>query len=210
MEEKYELFHTVLRELQEAGVLENLMLAGSWCQYYYRILFDMAPEVPLVRTSDIDFVVPGRISGKKVDVTQLLSRIGFDTDFDYHTGLVKYVHPDLEIQFLIPMTGRGKNTPYEIRELNINAEGLRYLSLLRDFSFHMSQKRKNKAKAEKDLMSAKSIGELCLEYEVRRNRLKIIYDTLPKKWRRTVMNVLAELSPVMHSFFKRVVESTTH
>ncbi len=64
MEEKYELFHTVLRELQEAGVLENLMLAGSWCQYYYRILFDMAPEIPLVRTPDIDFVVPGRFQEK--------------------------------------------------------------------------------------------------------------------------------------------------
>ncbi len=101
MEEKYELLKTVLKELQEKEVLNGLVLAGSWCQYYYRILFDNAPEVPLIRTTDIDFLVPNPSSFKNsVDVSELLNNLGFDSDFDYNTGLVKYVHPDLEIQFL--------------------------------------------------------------------------------------------------------------
>ncbi len=123
MEEKYELLKAVLEELSEKGVLNGLVLAGSWCQYYYRILFDNAPEVPLVRTTDIDFLVPNPASFKtRVDVTELLNNLGFDSDFDYNTGLVKYVYPDLEIQFLTPELGRAKDKPYEIKKLNINAE----------------------------------------------------------------------------------------
>ena len=58
MEEKYKLLFAVLRELFKAEVLDDLILIGSWCQYYYRILFDKAPEIPLIRTADIDFLVP--------------------------------------------------------------------------------------------------------------------------------------------------------
>ena len=58
MGEQYKLLSSVLKELMNAGVLKELVLAGSWCQYYYRILFDEAPEIPLIRTTDIDFLVP--------------------------------------------------------------------------------------------------------------------------------------------------------
>ena len=120
MEEKYKLLSMVLNKLQEAGALEKLVLAGSWCQYYYRILFNAPLEIPLIRTTDIDFLVPNppKII-KAVDVTRLLNNLGFDNDFDYNTGLVKYVHPDLEIQFITPALGRGKNMPYEIKKYNI-------------------------------------------------------------------------------------------
>jgi len=195
MEEKYELLAIVLKELQAKDVLDGLVIVGSWCQYYYRILFDNAPEIPLLRTLDIDFLVPNPSKFKtKMDVSELLNLLGFDSDFDYNTGLVKYVHPDLEIQFLTPALGRAKNTPYEIKQLNINAEGLTYMRMLQDYKFSMthngvtiwlpepeaytlhkvliSSKRKDPAKKEKDLMAAKNIGKLCLEDETRRERLK--------------------------------------
>jgi len=223
MEEKYELLSAVLKELQEKGVLDGLVIVGSWCQYYYRILFDNAPEIPLLRTLDIDFLVPNPAKFKtRVDVSQLLNLLGFDNDFDYNTGLVKYVHPDLEIQFLTPALGRAKDKPHEIKQLNINAESLTYMKMLQDYKISMtykgvtvclpepeaytlhkiliSFKRKDPAKKEKDLMAAKSIGELCLEYETRRQRLKTIYTHLPKKWQRTISSELNELSPEMFSF----------
>lgn len=56
------------------------------------------------------------------------------------------------------------------------------------------------AKKEKDLMAVKSIGELCLEFETRRERLKTIYANLPKKWQRTISSVLEQLSPSIYSF----------
>jgi hypothetical protein len=223
MEEKYELLSAVLNELQENGVLDGLVIVGSWCQYFYRILFDNAPEIPLLRTLDIDFLVPNPSTFKtNVDVTQLLNRLGFDSDFDYSTGLVKYVHPDLEIQFLTPALGRAKDKPHEIKQLNINAESLAYMKMLQDYKFSMthkgltvwlpepeaytlhkiliSTKRNDPAKKEKDLMSAISIGELCLDDETRKQRLKTIYAHLPKKWQRTISGELKELSPAMFLF----------
>lgn len=223
MEGKYKLLSAVLKKLQEQGVLGGLVIVGSWCQYYYRVLFDNAPEIPLLRTMDIDFLVSNPSKFKnKVDVSDLLNSLGFDSDFDYITGLVKYVHPDLEIQFLTPASGRAKDTPYEIKQLNINAEGLTYMKMLQDYKFSMthngvtiwlpepaayclhkiliSHKRKNSAKKEKDLMAGKSIGELCLEYETHRECLKSIHDNMPKKWRKTVSGILKQHSPEMFSF----------
>lgn len=222
MEEKYELLAVVLKKLQANGVLDGFVIVGSWCQYYYKILFENAPEIPLLRTLDIDFLVPNPPTFKtKIDVSNLLNLMGFDSDFDYSTGLVKYVHPDLEIQFLTPVLGRAKDAPYEIKALNINAEGLTYMKMLQDYTFSMthngitvrlpepeayvlhkiliSPKRTNLAKKKKDLMAAKSIGELCLEYENRRERLKTIFVHLPKKWQRTVSGILKHLSAEMLS-----------
>ncbi|MCF8036873.1 MAG: nucleotidyltransferase domain-containing protein [Desulfobacteraceae bacterium] len=223
MEGKYELLASVLKALQTEGVLDGLVIVGSWCQYYYRILFDNAPEIPLLRTLDVDFLVPNPARFKSgVDVSEILNLLGFDSDFDYSTGLVKYVHPDLEIQFLTPALGRAKETPYEIKKLNINAEGLTYMKMLQDYTFAMthnkitirlpepeayilhkiliSPKRKDAAKKEKDLMAAKSIGELCLEHEARRKRLKTIYAGLPRKWQRDIPGILEPLSSDLFSF----------
>ena len=225
MEKKYELLSIVLRELQSAGVLNHLILSGSWCQYYYRILFDKAPEIPLIRTTDIDFLVPNPLRiDKSIDIAQLLNNLGFDNDFDYHTGLIKYVHPDLEIQFLTPALGREKGTPYEIRQFHINAEGLRYLILLQDNKFQMehegitlwlpepeafvlqkilaSQKRKDQAKRDRDRLAAQNIGELCLRYQKRRDRLKSIFDGLPHKWQKKILNELKDLSRVLYCFME--------
>ena len=227
MEEKYELLASVLKALREEGVLDGLVIVGSWCQYYYRILFDNAPEIPLLRTLDIDFLVPNPARfQRRVDVSEILNLLGFDSDFDYSTGLVKYVHPDLEIQFLTPALGRVKNRPYEIKKLNINAEGLTYMKMLQDYTFAMthngitvrlpepeaytlhkiliSPKRKDTARKEKDLMAAKSIGELCLAYEARRDRLKTIYVGLPKKWQRVISGILEPLSSDLYFFFKQM------
>jgi hypothetical protein len=223
MEEKYELLSAVLKELQAKGVLDGLVIVGSWCQYYYSVLFDHAPEIPLLRTLDVDFLVPNPSKFKtNVDVSALLNLLGFDSDFDYNTGLVKYVHPDLEIQFLTPALRRAKATPCDIKQLNINAESLTYMKMLQDYKFSMTHneltvwlpepeaytlhkilisfKRKDTAKKEKDLMAAKSIGELCLDYENRRERMKTIYAHLPKKWQRTISNVLKQLSPAVYFF----------
>lgn len=58
MEENYELLAKVLTELQRQEALNGLVLVGSWCQYFYRILFNDAPEIPLIRTMDVDFLAP--------------------------------------------------------------------------------------------------------------------------------------------------------
>jgi hypothetical protein len=225
MEKRYKLLYKVLEELHTAGVLEKFILVGSWCHYFYQFLFDGAPEIPLLRTTDIDFLVPNPVQiERNVDVSTLLNNLGFDSDFDYHSGLIKYVHPDLEIQFITPAIGRGKKAPYEIKKFNINAEGLRYLTLLQENRFPIihnhiklwipepeayilhkiliSQKRKDEVKRNKDLMSAKEIGEFCLTIENRRKRIKSIFMSLPLKWRKNILNNVVQISPQLHGFLQ--------
>ena len=108
-----------------------------------------------------------------------------------------------------------------LRELS-NAEGLRYMTLLRDYIFHMiyndiiiwlpepeayvlhkiliSQNRKKTAKKDKDLMAAKNIGELCMRFENHGNRLKSIFSEMPKRWQKQTLIILKEISPELYSF----------
>ena len=223
MEENYKLLATVLKKLQNAGALQYLILAGSWCQYFYRILFAGAAEIPLLRTTDIDFLIPNPPGVKQpVDVSKILIELGFDEQLDYKTGLVKYVHPDLEIQFLTPERGRGRDTPYAIKNLHINAEGLRYLNLLEKYSFEMlhdgirirlpepeafvlqkilaSQEREDPAKKEKDLLSAQAIGEFCLQDKKRRARIKTLFMGIPQKWQKRILTALKNRSADLHGW----------
>ena len=155
------------------------------------------------------------------DIGQLLKSLGFDSDYDYSTGIIKYVHPDLEIQFVTPERGRGRDTAYNIKQLQIKAEGIRYLGILQDNSFTMkhedislripepeayvlqkilaSRKRANEDKRAKDLDTAFSIGELCMQDHKRRRRMKAIFNDLPKKWQKEILKTLRDSSPDMYS-----------
>ena len=84
MEENYELLAKVLNELQRQEVLSELVLVGSWCQYYYRILFNDAPEVPLVRTVGVDFfdAQPGPDS-KKRQCTKTVEHLGLEKIYTF-------------------------------------------------------------------------------------------------------------------------------
>jgi len=39
MEKKYALCHEVLKRIQKAGILNEIMAIGSWCIYFYREYF---------------------------------------------------------------------------------------------------------------------------------------------------------------------------
>jgi hypothetical protein len=116
MREKSNLFLAVLKELDKSGALEDIILIGSWCQYFYRIYFGDAFRIPAVRTMDIDFLIPNPPRIKKdINVPEILRALDFIPAHDYPAGYTKYVHPELELDFLIPDLGRGKGAkPYEI------------------------------------------------------------------------------------------------
>jgi len=182
MKIKNSLFFKTLDKLNEKGVLADIILIGSWCHYFYRVYFSNSPEIPLLRTLDIDFLIPNppKIQ-KEVDIPEILETLDFVASHDYITGLTKFVHPELELEFLIAELGRGKgNEPYKIPQLNINAQGLRFLNLLQSYiikikyenlnvqvpepaayvlhKFIIQERRSNKEKQKRDLLSAKEIG----------------------------------------------------
>ena len=179
-EEQFEILLTVLRKFQEAGILTDLMPIGSWCLQFYRYHFENPEKLPAFRTLDVDFLIPHASRIKiKVDVPEILKKEGFAPTYNRSSGIVKYNHKELQVEFLVPELGKGGDIAREIKNLNINAVALRYLTLLLDypllvnygglqirvpepaaFALHkliISQRRKNKEKQKTDLEMAKGL-----------------------------------------------------
>jgi hypothetical protein len=121
-----------LERLAHAGVLEDIVLIGSWCLEGYRGYFGRKTPLTTLRTRDIDFLVPRptRIR-KSVDVPALLEDLGFVTDF-HRGGYIRLVHPELIVEFLVPERGQGTDQPVRLPQLKINAQALRFLNMLAD------------------------------------------------------------------------------
>ena len=56
MEKNKKRLVEVLDILNKEGILNNVILIGSWCLFFYQHIFE--DFVPSFRTADIDFYVP--------------------------------------------------------------------------------------------------------------------------------------------------------
>ena len=223
MTKQNNLFLATLNALYKAGVLKDIILIGSWCHHFYRVYFNNAPEIPAVRTLDIDFLVPNphRIR-KEVNIPEILEKLDFRPMHSYTTGYTKYVHPELELEFLTPDLSRGSGSkPYEIPKLHINAQGLRFLNLLQSHTIVMKYKnfeiclpepaayvlhkfviferRKKKDKKERDLQSAINIGEFLLHNEEQKTKIYKIFSSLPESWKKRIKNNLKSNSQDLYN-----------
>ena len=78
--------------------------------------------IPLKRTLDIDFLIPNPPKIKhKVDVGNILDRLGFDPVHNFINNLTKYSHPELQIKFLMNQKGRGENDIVKVKDLSVTA-----------------------------------------------------------------------------------------
>lgn len=227
MHKKRNLFFETLNALHSKGALDNIILIGSWCHYFYRIHFKNSPEIPAVRTLDIDFLIPNPPKIKKeINIPEILKKLDFTPISDYITGYIKYAHPELELEFLTPDLGRGKSEkPYIIKKLHIKAQGLRYLNLLQSHimkikygdiivqipeptayvlhKFLISYKRSKIDKKKRDLQVAKNIGEFLLKDKDQKKKLKRIFTSLPKKWQARIINSVKDNSEVLYKFLTK-------
>src|SRR5579863_1672302 len=106
-EAPYELCFDVLKRLDKASVLGDLVLVGSWCVYFYKQHYAKGETAFSLRTTDIDFLIP--IPPKihhSTDLQKLLADLGFRENFSSQ-GYMRLVHPELTIDFLVPWKGRG-------------------------------------------------------------------------------------------------------
>ena len=86
----------ILKRFSETGVLDQCMLIGSWCLYFYRLEFKKADFLSTVRTLDVDFLIPHPVQIKKaVNIPALLKEEGFIPLLNFSNGLIRYQHPDL-------------------------------------------------------------------------------------------------------------------
>lgn len=224
-EEQFKILIQILRKFQKAGILSDLMLIGSWCLQFYRYHFEHPEALPAFRTLDVDFLIPNpKQVGTEADVPRILREEGFAPTFNRSSGIVKYDHPELRVEFLVPELGRGDIGPQEIKKLHIKAQGLRYLNLLVGyprlisyeglqirvpdpavFALHkliISARRLNKAKQKTDLEMGVGLLDFLYARPSEVARIRSILRTMPKKWLAAVLSISEKHSPRLNQLAK--------
>ncbi len=213
MKSQYDLCLEVLNRLQKAAVLEQIVVIGSWCIYFYRNYFNDTEYSSSIRTRDIDFLVPIPTKfKKKTDIPEILKDLGFIEDF-HRKGLLRLNHPELIIEFLVPERGRGRDTPFPLPELGINAQALRFLDFLIEntiklefddlklnlphpaaFGLHkliISSRRIKEEKRIKERLEAISILKFLIK-KGKEEKIRRLFESMPRRWRTKVINTLKE------------------
>jgi hypothetical protein len=151
--------------------------------------------------------MPPRIR-REFDVPAALSELGFEPEWSLRGGYCKYVHPEMEVDFLIPEQGRGSNKAVSVDVLHVEAQPPRFLSLAYDQSmivqYHgydirlpdpaafvllkllVIPRRKDPGKDEKDAYTARAIGEYLLAHVEQATKLRAMFNNLPKGWQKKV------------------------
>lgn len=203
----------VLHRLEKAGVLGQLVLVGSWCLYFYRSYFAEGSFYSMLRTRDIDFLVPTPVRNpNSVDVVALLDDLGFIPEIKAG-GYIQLIHPEVMLEFLVAERGRGYDKPYPLPHLGINAQALRFMDIANDsainleyegitirvphpaaFALHkliIVPRRKNEAKALRDTSSAVEILTLLI-HAGDTEMLHALLAGFPHTWKKTIYRVLEQ------------------
>ena len=212
---KYDLCLEVLRRMKREGILDKIMLAGSWCVILYEDYFKGKSILPVIRTRDLEFLFPVPLNlDRKTDLYDLLKDLGFVLDFKGEQGYIIFQHPDLILEFLVPARGKGSVKPFPLKQLGINAQAMRFMDALArnpiqmqfndvtvtlphpiDFALHkllIAGRRKDKEKAEKDRAQAIALL-IALNASGEIEDIRKVFDTMPKSWRKTIRRELLGL-----------------
>jgi hypothetical protein len=128
---QFDLLLEVLRRFQEKGILQQLILAGSWGMMLYRRYAEPRISEASLRTRDADFIIPSSFKKRsKANLPELLQDLGFIIEFHRADNSMRLLHPALIIEFLVPEAGRQSAHSKRIKELGITAQRLRYLGYL--------------------------------------------------------------------------------
>ncbi|MBF0430456.1 MAG: hypothetical protein HQK83_04215 [Fibrobacteria bacterium] len=223
--QKLELVIDVLKTFNKNGILDDLVLIGSWTHFFYRIHFDDAPEIPAVRTLDIDFLVPNpRAIKKEVNIGDVLKKLNFTSRREMYSGIEKFGHPDLDLEFLSPLLSAGVDIARPIPKLKTHAVGLRYLEMLAWntitvkhkslmvnvpepsayvlHKFLISAMRFKEEKRKKDQDSALKMATFLLKQPEQKDRLQKVFESMFIKWRKKVLKVIEEVHPELATFLK--------
>jgi len=174
---------------------------------------------------DLDILVHKNIALTHIiDVPKILNSFGFDEEFSHLDGHCKYVHPEIEVEFMVAEFGRGKSGPYSIKSLNVLAQGLRFMSIVTEntitatykgipvnvpdpaafvlLKYLVSTKRRDPVKETKDLKTANELGQFMFNDPAQRKKIEIIFNSMNKKWQHIVMRVLEVQSSPLFNFLK--------
>ena len=213
---QYDLCVEVLHRLDNAGVLKDIVLVGSWCTLFYKEFFSGKKYMPSLTTRDMDLLIPHpRAIKAKADVAELLKDLGFVVGFTGSQGYIRLEHPQLIVEFLVPERGRGSNKPYSLPQLGLNAQALRFLEFLSqntitskvgsvtltlphpaNFALHKLLVMSRRPKAEKrakDKEAALRILNALLDSD-RSDTIKNAFQAMPKRWQGIAKKQLTDIT----------------
>ena len=205
----------LFRTLEGAGVLDHVVLIGSWCLPAYKHYFAGVPFEPGIRTRDIDLLVPTPLQLKRsVDIEQILVPLGFILRRGGEMGYMQFVHAELMLEFIVPERGRGSDKPFDLRALGINAQPLRFMDFLCADMLRLpfggldvrvphparfallklivSGRRQKPVKRENDLRQAGQVIRALIA-SGQQEKLRETFAAMPKKWQGAVRRALATL-----------------
>lgn len=208
---QYDLCASVLNRLDDAGILNSVVVVGSWCVLFYERYFNLPEYRATIRTRDLDIAIPVPPHfHRKVDIGEMLEPLGFVADFKGSDGYIRFLHPELIVEFLVPERGRGTSTPLDVPKLGINAQRLRFLDLLLTetitvpfrsvnvrlphpirFALHklLISGRRQSDKAERDREQAVTVMR-AIETTGDTARLRSVFSGLPPKWQAQIIGTL--------------------
>lgn len=145
----------------------------------------------------------------------MLQELGFIINFKGSGGYIRLDHPELIVEFLIPELGKGRETPYPLPNLGLNAQPLRFLSFLTEhtvtinfedmrlklphpaaYALHkliVFGRRKSKEKADKDRTQSINLLHFMIQNKNGFKEVKTIFDAMHKKWQKNVLSNLEKL-----------------
>ena len=108
--ENNDIFLSVLHALNDIGILSEIMLIGSWALPVYRTYFGDAPEIPLLRTLDLDFLGPYPFKmNDNINVSEVLEHLEFKEIFSATIPVSKYIYVNLCFDFPIKVQYQLEN-----------------------------------------------------------------------------------------------------
>ncbi|MDR0906801.1 MAG: nucleotidyltransferase domain-containing protein [Oscillospiraceae bacterium] len=215
--EQADAFAEILQILYDEKVLPYVIIVGSWAEYLYEQSGYFSTDFRSnLRTRDVDVLYSNiKMPGHRTTVIRNLAEHGFIYNQDVVSGVGKFSKEDLiDLEFMTKVLGSGNEQFYDIPSIGIKAEGLRALNILADKSTtaefrgltvnvpepsaYVLQKliinpnRTPDWKKEKDIDAVRELLSHIKNSEHDRMRLRIIYDGLSTKNKKTVDKVCKE------------------
>ena len=208
----------VVHAINDCDLQDNMILVGSWCEFFYQDLFDTYTSN--MKTRDHDILIKRPVS-KGDQFHKTMIEYGFSYFDD--DGKSKYMKGDNEVEFLTTL-GRNYEHIYKIPNIKLNAECLPYFDIIIQnlqeaeldnmkvlipsppaYVLHkliINPSRKIEKK-QKDIDAVSNIIIKMMDEELYGGELKMLYASLPKKQKAIVDSVVDEYNIVP---FKQLID----
>lgn len=195
----------LVKAINECNLEDNMILVGSWCEYFYQDLFKS--YVSNMKTRDHDILVK-----RPLNRGELFHKTMLDLGFSYFDddGKSKYLKEDNEVEFLTTLS-RNYEHLYKIPYVKLNAECLPYFEIIINnlqeaeldnmkilipsppaYVLHklIINPTRKEDKKQKDIDAVSNIIVNMIDEKIYGGELKLLYDSLPKKQKAIVDEVV--------------------